>query len=149
MQIYLSQFDPRWSLLKIGRTSLPLGRWGCAVTCLSMALADFDIFMLPDEIASHADWFNAEGKIIWEEAQKYLRQAGRFRSLATEVEMTGRSGAIFDRDAASFSKSQTPPIGSKLIGRCYFVTITTVETRGKERGARRLATIRTSRDTSS
>jgi hypothetical protein len=54
---YLSQLDPRWAGNKIGPGPLKMGRYGCTTTMLSMMAFYAGHPILPDEIASHADWY--------------------------------------------------------------------------------------------
>lgn len=62
---YLSQSDPRWSSVKLGSSTLTMGRFGCTTTCLSMLSDYFECYQLPDKIASHIDWYTTDGLIIW------------------------------------------------------------------------------------
>lgn len=61
---YLSQRDPRWATKMIGNSNITIGRMGCLITCLSMASQFCGCYMLPDEIASHNDWFE-DASLIW------------------------------------------------------------------------------------
>jgi hypothetical protein len=62
---YLSQSDPKWADFKIGNSQASLGDFGCLVTCISMLSDYFDCYQTPREIASHAEWFTHDGKLIW------------------------------------------------------------------------------------
>ena len=62
---YLCQRNPNWASAKIGGGPMTLGQAGCTVTCLSMLLDYFGCFQTPPAIASHTDWFNDIGKVLW------------------------------------------------------------------------------------
>ncbi len=61
---YLSQRDPRWANTKIGNSNTTIGRYGCAITCLSMISQFFGCYQLPDEIAKNAKNFE-DDSIVW------------------------------------------------------------------------------------
>ncbi|MDA3842943.1 MAG: hypothetical protein PF588_01070, partial [Candidatus Kapabacteria bacterium] len=50
--VIFRQVDPRWGSDKLGNTEQELAGVGCTLCCLSMALNDFGIEMLPDELNS-------------------------------------------------------------------------------------------------
>lgn len=62
---YLCQRDPKWSDVKIGNSNLTIGRMGCTLTSVCMAVNAFGFKIRPDEIAAHKDWFTEDGRIIW------------------------------------------------------------------------------------
>lgn len=75
--LHLSQSDKRWSLVKIGKTLLTLGRWGCTITCIAMLSSFFGFYLSPIEIAKFPGLFNADGKIIWSMIEKLFK--GKFK----------------------------------------------------------------------
>lgn len=76
--VYLSQRDPRWVNVKLGRSSLTLGRWGCTTTSISMLTDYFGAFKTPLEIAQ-SDVYTKDGLIIWKKLKfPRMRFVGRF-----------------------------------------------------------------------
>lgn len=73
MQLYLSQLDPKWSQARIGSSYLTVGRSGCLITSLSMALADFNIIIPPQDLAAVKECFTPQGLMIWSKMQAWLR----------------------------------------------------------------------------
>jgi hypothetical protein len=81
----LNQWDKAWADVKIGSTNLPLKRWGCTITSLSMASQWYNEYTTPPEIAGHKDWFTykvpnvEDGQIIWSKLRfKNFRFLKRF-----------------------------------------------------------------------
>lgn len=99
MPVCLSQLDPRWSSKKIGRSFLSIGRFGCTITSLSMALSDFGIYMTPSDIADHDDWFTDRGLIIWKEIEEGLQGLYPSKTVSL-VRYYGRNDALI-REALS------------------------------------------------
>ena len=54
---YLSQLDKRWAGNNIGPGPLKMGRYGCTTTMISMMAFYVGNPILPDEIASHKNWY--------------------------------------------------------------------------------------------
>lgn len=75
---YLSQRDPAWAKIKIGKTNLPVGDWGCTLTDVSMFLSFFGCYMSPAELARFPGLFNPEGKIIWGMIEKATKGKVKF-----------------------------------------------------------------------
>lgn len=73
MQLYLSQLDPKWSQMRIGSSYTTLGRSGCLTVCLSMALADFGLLILPQHLAEQKQCYTNQGLLIWSKMQDFLR----------------------------------------------------------------------------
>lgn len=67
----LLQKDPRWTMKKIGKTNLTIGRMGCTITCVSMVSDWFKCFKRPDELANLLS-FTADGLLIWNSIEKEL-----------------------------------------------------------------------------
>lgn len=65
MMKHLSQLNPQFSGTFIGNTSLRIGRFGCALCCLSMTSDLFGCYKSPAEIARMLPLFNAQGELIW------------------------------------------------------------------------------------
>lgn len=65
--IYYRQDDPRWANVTIGKTKLPLWRWGCTISELCTLLSSVGIIITPGEMAKLPGLFNANGEIIWGE----------------------------------------------------------------------------------
>lgn len=63
--IYLSQRDPRWSDVKLGQSSLTVGRYGCTTTCISMLSDYFKCLAFPDAIAKVPTNYTKDGLILW------------------------------------------------------------------------------------
>jgi len=80
--IYLSQRDPRWSQVKLGKSSLTVGRYGCTTTCISMLSDYFKCLAFPDAIAKVVTNYTADGLIIWE--------ALKFSQMQFEKRIKGR-----------------------------------------------------------
>ena len=64
--IYLSQRDQRWSQVKLGQSSLTVGRYGCTTTCISMLSDYFGCLVYPDAIAKNVYNYTKDGLVIWE-----------------------------------------------------------------------------------
>lgn len=64
---FLSQRNPIWADVKIGQSPINLGRYGCTITCLSMATDYFTKgkgWIAPDSIAIKQK-FTKDGLILW------------------------------------------------------------------------------------
>lgn len=74
--IILSQRDPRWGALMLGKTSFTIQRWGCLLTCISM-LSDYyqsigkGQFKSPKDLSQEIQ-FTQGGLLIWESLPKVL-----------------------------------------------------------------------------
>lgn len=83
--LHLSQRDPKWSSVKIGKTNLRIHDWGCTLTGLSMLSSYFGCYKTPAEIARTPGLFTDQGLIIWTSINKLFggklnfewRQVGR------------------------------------------------------------------------
>lgn len=62
---YLRQTDPVRSAKRLGGTSYLMGRWGCTTCCVSMVGDWFGEYIAPEQLASHANLYNKDGRIIW------------------------------------------------------------------------------------
>jgi hypothetical protein len=65
---YYLQRDPRWASEPIGGSGKPLGHVGCAICCLSMALAQYDIERTPAELnrdLKQVEGFTSKGWVRW------------------------------------------------------------------------------------
>ena len=60
---YLSQQDPRWSMDKIGDSTMTIWRYGCTTTCISMLTDYFGCYQTPDKIATNLK--NYIGGNVW------------------------------------------------------------------------------------
>lgn len=60
----LSQRDPKWSDIKLGKSNVAIGKYGCTTTCLSMVSDWFNIYKDPSQIAQTID-YTRDGLIIW------------------------------------------------------------------------------------
>jgi hypothetical protein len=81
MMLHLSQRDSRWSQVKLGASSLTVGRYGCTTTCISMLTSLFNCTVLPGEIAHNAANYTKDGLVIW--------QALSFKKVAFEKRLYG------------------------------------------------------------
>lgn len=64
--IYLSQRDLRWASVKLGKSRLSVGRFGCVTTCISMLSDYFKSFFAPDTLATKTLSYTKDGLIIWQ-----------------------------------------------------------------------------------
>lgn len=68
----MSQLDPRWSTLKIGKTFLTVGRWGCALTCVCMLTTYLALqkknpaLIVKPDVGVKKFSFDAGGRIVWQ-----------------------------------------------------------------------------------
>lgn len=62
---YLSQRDPLWSLVKLGASSLTVGRYGCTTTCISMLSDYFGCYRNPGDLAKNAANYTPDGLVNW------------------------------------------------------------------------------------
>jgi hypothetical protein len=85
----LCQKDPQWADDKIGASSLHVGAYGCALTCVADLSGAWNAAnqVFPGQIAAHADWFTkpgdnpGEGLIKWGSLEVHgLRFEGRVRA---------------------------------------------------------------------
>lgn len=71
----LSQRDPRWAAMTLGTTTYTVARYGCTVTCLSMASEFFSQiavtppqnsvkYQLPDKVSQTLE-FTPDGLLLW------------------------------------------------------------------------------------
>lgn len=64
-----SQLDEKWSAEKIGKSGLRIGRWGCTITAICMALSKFTLAgqldVTPAIFARKYGKFTSRGLIIW------------------------------------------------------------------------------------
>lgn len=63
--IYLEQDDPRWKDDKLGQSNATIGRYGCTITCLSMASHWYGYYLKPWELAKKLR-FTSEGLLYWD-----------------------------------------------------------------------------------
>lgn len=63
--IHLSQQDPRWAGIALGKSRFLIGRYGCTTTCLSMLSDFFKCFQDPGKIAQGYVQYNLDGEILW------------------------------------------------------------------------------------
>lgn len=61
----ITQRDPLWSTIKLGRSSLTIGRYGCTTCCISMVSDHFGKYVSPDKIARNEGNYTSGGLIIW------------------------------------------------------------------------------------
>lgn len=64
LQIFC-QRDSRWSDVKLGASTLTMGRFGCTTCCLAMLSSYFGKLIYPDEIAKNPNNYTKDGLIIW------------------------------------------------------------------------------------
>lgn len=64
--IKLSQQDPKWSKVTLGKTRFTIGRYGCTTTCISMLSDYFQCYQAPDAIAKQYVKYTMDGLIMWE-----------------------------------------------------------------------------------
>ena len=62
--IYLSQRNPAWSKVFVGKTKRTIGQIGCTISCVSMLSDYFGCYVSPDVIARKAK-FTLDGLLIW------------------------------------------------------------------------------------
>jgi len=62
---YLSQKDPRWANVRIGRSATTVAKNGCTLTDVSMISDFFGSFIDPKTLASHRELFDGQGRMIW------------------------------------------------------------------------------------
>lgn len=62
--LILSQLDKRWASTKLGASTSTVGRYGCVVTSISMALSWANAWFSPDWLARHLTFTNG-GLVIW------------------------------------------------------------------------------------
>lgn len=63
--LILSQRDPRWSQVKLGSSSLTVGRYGCTTTSISMLSTYFGGVIWPNEIATDIKKYTSDGLVNW------------------------------------------------------------------------------------
>lgn len=59
-----SQRDGRWANIRIGDSSLTIGRFGCVITCIADLSTYFGDNLLPNEVANIHE-FTTDGQILW------------------------------------------------------------------------------------
>ena len=64
--IYLSQRSPLWTNVKMGKSNLTIGEYGCTTTCISMLSDYFKCFVSPKDLAQGIQGYDANGLVIWE-----------------------------------------------------------------------------------
>ena len=67
--IFLSQFDPKWTSIRLGGSWLKMGRWGCATVALSMMSERFGCYRSPESLANDHKHYNHRGEIIWQNVE--------------------------------------------------------------------------------
>lgn len=86
MTINLRQTDPRWSHVLIGDSPCTIGRWGCTICSLAMALGDFHNREVNPAAAARFWTFTLNGKIIWTQTHfNGMRFLWRYYSLDKDV----------------------------------------------------------------
>lgn len=70
---YLSQIDPNWGHVKIGKTKRTIAEIGCLITSISMISDYFGEYKTPDFIARNAD-FTSDGRLYWSSLKKIFRK---------------------------------------------------------------------------
>ena len=63
--IKLSQRDPQWATVKLGKSSLTVGRYGCTTTCISMLTSYFGCYRTPPDIAKILQKYTPDGLVLW------------------------------------------------------------------------------------
>lgn len=63
---YLSQQDPKWASVTLGKSRFTIGRYGCTTTCISMLSDYFQCYQSPDAIAKTYATYTLDGLIQWE-----------------------------------------------------------------------------------
>lgn len=63
--IKISQYDPRWSKVKMTPSNLTLGRYGCTTTAICMLSDYYRCFKYPDEAIDTNIKYTQDGLIIW------------------------------------------------------------------------------------
>jgi hypothetical protein len=63
--IRLSQQDSRWATVTLGQSKLPISKYGCTTTCISMLSDYFKCYKNPAEIAQHHVKYTLDGLILW------------------------------------------------------------------------------------
>jgi len=77
--IRLLQTDQRWANEYIDHTNLTIGRWGCTITSIAMALNYFKKDATPLKLASTLSFTN-DGYLIWSSLKQYEITPIRIRS---------------------------------------------------------------------
>lgn len=60
-----SQRDPRWATIKLGSSSLTMGRYGCTTTCIADLSFYFGDNLTPDLMVKKIQ-YTKDGLIIWQ-----------------------------------------------------------------------------------
>lgn len=63
--VILSQQDPRWAKITLGKSNYTVGRYGCTTTGISMASDYFKNYHNPGYMAQHLEYTD-EGYILWQ-----------------------------------------------------------------------------------
>lgn len=61
----LSQRDPRWANVKLGKSSLLMGRYGCTTTAISMLSDYFGSFFDPTVLGTVTLKYTPDGLLLW------------------------------------------------------------------------------------
>jgi len=78
--IYL-QKDPRWQENLLGGSQETIGQVGCTLCCVSMALAHYDIQLMPDELNERLkenQGYTEQGWLKWHTVSQITRHQTRF-----------------------------------------------------------------------
>lgn len=67
--IRLSQRDPRWIAVKIGKSPYTIGQYGCTLTCVSMASDYYNEYKNPEWMAKNLS-YTLDGRILWQSIAK-------------------------------------------------------------------------------
>lgn len=76
---YLSQRDPIRAKVKIGKSILRIGDWGCTLTGVSMLSSFYGVYKSPEELAKIPWLFDASGRIIWGAIEKAFQGKIKFQ----------------------------------------------------------------------
>ena len=63
---FLSQTDPHWANVTLGKTRFKISKYGCTTTCISMLSDYFQCYQPPDAIAKEYVQYNMDGEIFWD-----------------------------------------------------------------------------------
>ncbi|HNA25147.1 MAG TPA: hypothetical protein PLI01_00300 [Nitrospira sp.] len=92
--VYYRQNDPLWANVTIGKTKLPLWRWGCTITALCTLLSSRGYKITPGEMAKLPGLYNDQGEMIWANLPK-----------ATKGMVKACEGRIYGRNDAKIRTS--------------------------------------------
>lgn len=98
MLTLLSQRDLRWASVKLGNSSLTMGRFGCTTTCLSMLTSYFGGFVFPDAIAKNGGNYTKDGLVVWQSLSfkdmQFVKRLQMFSSLDVDASIKGPDTAV-------------------------------------------------------